>query len=185
MSFKRHSINQKCPWDFFFRTHFRTQLPHPTFAPNFRTQLNHQLGLKKTQNSPFAPNTIISFLIFFKKTEKSPFAPNTIISFLIFRFLKNWENWWSCWVRRVNFAFFWDRADDCVGCESWVRKLCAKVVCGSVCEKKSPNDVQDIQKKCWKIMVKESGKVCRLCELSVTLFCKFIVGTLFMRFSFI
>ena len=34
-------------------------------------------------------------------------------------------------MRRVNFAFFKDQADDCVGCESWGRKLGAEVRCGS------------------------------------------------------
>ena len=41
-------------------------------------------------------------------------------------------------MRRVNFAFFKDQADDCVGCESVGRKLGAEVECGSGCEKKDP-----------------------------------------------
>ena len=34
------------------------------------------------------------------------------------------------------FCVFTDKADDCVGCESWGRKLGAEVECGSGCEKK-------------------------------------------------
>ena len=59
--------------------------------------LPSQLGLEKTQNSPFAPNKIINFLNF---SNNEKFTLRTQHDHHCFS-LKNSENWWSCWMQRM------------------------------------------------------------------------------------
>ena len=91
----------------------------PTNAKfTLRTQHNHQ------------------FSDFFLKNRKITLRTQHGNQFSNFSFLEKLRKLMIVLGAKGDFCVFLDQAADRVGCESWVRKLCAKVVCGRGCEKK-------------------------------------------------
>jgi hypothetical protein len=101
---KTDSKKKLWPLGLFFRTHFRTQLSPPTFAPNTIICL----VFKKRKIHPSHP-TRSSVFWFFKKTRKITLRTQHDHHF-------------------SDFSFFWKiekigKIDDRVGCEGWISRF--------------------------------------------------------------